>query len=98
MQAGVTESNAVRYSATMTIDRAAPEELHIQLAEIIRAQIQGGELPPRTKLMTQLDMVQHYGVSRGTVARATDLLADEGLVRWVKGRGLFTSEHDVIAT
>jgi DNA-binding GntR family transcriptional regulator len=80
----------------MTIDRGAPEELHAQLAEILRAQIESGELPPRTKLEPQLDMAARYGVSRGTVARATDLLAEEGLVRWVKGRGLFTGEPDVI--
>ncbi len=42
-------------------------------------------------------MVQRYGVSRGTMARATDLLTDQGLVRWVKGRGLWTAEPEVIA-
>jgi DNA-binding GntR family transcriptional regulator len=82
----------------MTIDRGAPEEFHAQLADIIRAQIEAGELPPRTKLMPQLEMASHYGVSRGTVAHATDLLADEGLVRWVKGKGLFTAEPDVVAS
>src|SRR5260221_9853241 len=82
----------------MTVDREAPEELPEQLAEILRAQIESGELPPRTKLMPQLDMVQHYGVSRGTVAKATDLLADEGLVRWVKGRCLWTADPAVIET
>jgi DNA-binding GntR family transcriptional regulator len=81
----------------MSIDRGAPEELHLQLAEILRAQIESGELPPRSKLPPQLDMVQQYGISRGTVARATGLLADEGLVRWVKGRGLYTAEPDAIA-
>lgn len=80
----------------MTIDREAPEELHVQLAEILMGQIESGELPPRKKITPQLDLATKYSVSRGTVARATDLLAEAGLVRWVKGRGLFTAEPDAI--
>jgi len=80
----------------MTIDRNAPEELHLQLASLLMDQIKSGELPPRTKLMPQLDMARHYGVSRGTVARATDLLTEEGLIRWVKGRGLWAAEPDCV--
>jgi hypothetical protein len=56
----------VRYSAT--IDRGAPEELHVQLAEIIRGQIQSGELPPRSKLHPQLDIAHCFGVSTGNLA------------------------------
>ena len=80
----------------MTVDHDAPEALPEQLAEILRAQIESGELPPRTRLEPQLSMVEHYGVSRGTVAAATKMLADEGLVHWVRGRGLWTSDPDVI--
>lgn len=82
----------------MSIDRGAPEELSLQLAEILRGQIESGDLPPRRKLMPQLEMTEHYGLSRGTVARATTMLSDEGLVRWVKGRGLYVAEPDVIAS
>jgi len=89
-------SYAVQYSAFVTIDRGAPEELHVQVADLLKRQIDSGELPPRTKLEPQLDMAQHYGVSRGTVARATGKLIEAGLLRFVKGKGLYTADPDVI--
>ncbi len=49
--------NAEQYSAAVTVDHGAPEALPEQLAEILRAQIESGELPPRTKLMPQFEMV-----------------------------------------
>jgi DNA-binding GntR family transcriptional regulator len=42
-------------------------------------------------------MADELGVSRSTVTAAMKVLTDEGLVRWVKGKGLFTTEPDVIA-
>ena len=42
-------------------------------------------------------MVERYGVSRGTVARATEVLTQAGLVRFVKGKGLYISNPEVIA-
>lgn len=80
----------------MSVDPSAPEELYVQLADILTGQIASGELPPRTKLQPQLDMAQRYGVSRGTVARATDVLTEAGLLRFVRGKGLYTANPDVI--
>ena len=80
----------------MSLDPSAPEELYMQLADLLMGQIDSGELPPRTKLEPQLDMAQRYGVSRGTVARATDVLTRAGLLRFVKGKGLYTADPDVI--
>jgi DNA-binding GntR family transcriptional regulator len=80
----------------MSVDPSAPEELYVQLADVLTGQIASGELPPRTKLQPQLDMAQRYGVSRGTVARATDVLTEAGLLRFVRGKGLYTANPDVI--
>jgi GntR family transcriptional regulator len=77
-------------------DPSAPEPMFEQLADHLRGLIEAGNLGPRTKLEPQLEMADHYGVSRGTVARATEILTDEGLIRWVKGKGLYTAEADVI--
>jgi GntR family transcriptional regulator len=81
----------------VTVDPDSPDLLFEQLAEIIRQQILDGTLPPRRKAPTQEELSETYGVSRGTVLRATNVLTDEGLLRWVKGRGLFTADDDVVA-
>jgi GntR family transcriptional regulator len=80
----------------MELDRGSPDVLFEQLAELIRTQIESGELPPRRKLMTQDEMAEHYQVSRGTVLRATKILTDEGLLRFVPGKGLFSADPEVI--
>jgi len=43
----------------MTLDHGSPDLLFEQLAELIRSQIAGGELPPRRKLLTQEELADH---------------------------------------
>jgi DNA-binding GntR family transcriptional regulator len=80
-----------------SVDRDDPELLSEQVAEIIRRQIESGELGPRRKLPTQQAMVDLYDVSRGTVLRACEILTGEGLIRFVAGRGLYTVDAPAIA-
>jgi GntR family transcriptional regulator len=80
----------------MSLDPDSPDPLFEQLADLLREQIASGELPPRRKLMTQDQMADHYQVSRGTVLRATNLLTQDGLVRWSKGKGLYVADADVV--
>jgi GntR family transcriptional regulator len=80
----------------MTVDPDSPDLLFEQVAEILRGQIASGELPPRRKLPTQEDLADQLKVSRGTVLRATRVFTDEGLIRFVPGRGLFTVDPDVM--
>ncbi|MGH3158852.1 MAG: GntR family transcriptional regulator [Streptosporangiaceae bacterium] len=73
----------------MTIDHEGRVPVYRQLAEIIRGQIDRGEIeedrpiPARDRLMTE------YGVARGTVDRALNVLKNEGYVEAVIGRGMF---------
>lgn len=80
----------------MTVDPDSPELLFEQLAEVLRQQITDGTIPPRKKIPTQEELSERYEVSRGTVLRATRMLTDEGLLRWVPGRGLFSADPDVV--
>jgi DNA-binding GntR family transcriptional regulator len=60
-----------------------------QLASILRAQIQSGELPPGRIMASEATLMQEHGLARGTVRKAIDALVQEGLVNRVQGRGTF---------
>ncbi len=71
----------------MQIDHEAAEFPFQQLAAILRERIQAGEYPPGRKIPSIIDLVEESGLSTMTVRRAVQVLADEGLVRTVPGRG-----------
>ncbi len=57
----------------------------------IERSILDGELPPGTKL-TEAMLVQRLGVSRGPIREAFRILAEAGLVRQEKNRGVFVRD------
>ena len=72
------------------ISEDSPEHPYVQLAGILRTQIEQGKtgrLPPVTALAEQ------YDVSPATVKRALGLLRGEGLVYSVQGRGTFVADR-----
>ena len=71
------------------IDHYSPTPLYIQVADMLRAQIASGELPPGRPLPSQRTLIQEYGLARGTVARAMAILVEEGLVVIVPGKGAY---------
>jgi len=77
----------VTYSDHVTIDHDAEEPLYLQLAAILRAAIEAGELERRVPSVKTL--TQQYGVAQGTAERALAVLRGEGLVRSRLGRGHF---------
>jgi GntR family transcriptional regulator len=60
-----------------------------QLASILREQIESGELAADQPVPSEATLVQRYGVARGTVRRAIEVLRDEDLVVTVQGRGTY---------
>lgn len=66
-----------------------------QLVDRIRAHIKSGVMADGLQLPTVREMSQHLGVALGTVKRAYDELAKEGLVQQVQGRGTFVSYRRV---
>ena len=68
-----------------------PTPLYVQLANVLRAMIESGELQPRVPLPSESYLQQEQGVSRGTVRMAVAILRDEGLVVTIGGRGTFVS-------
>ena len=54
----------------MSIDHEGDVPVYIQLADILRAQIQSGELPPRRPVPSKRTLQQEYGVAGGTIDKA----------------------------
>jgi DNA-binding GntR family transcriptional regulator len=75
----------------MAIDRAWDEPIYRQVASLLRARIEAGEIEPRRPIPSVRQLCETYGVARVTASKAVRLLADEGLVHSVPGRGWFVT-------
>lgn len=62
------------------------------LASQLEAQIVGGQLPPGTKLPSERQLAERYGVSRPTVREVLGTLAERNLVEISPGRGSFVRD------
>jgi GntR family transcriptional regulator len=76
----------------VTIDHLSGTPVYLQLAAILRAAIQRGEIEPDRPLPSYLTLMQEHGVARGTAAKAVQVLVGEGLVRIVPGRGAYVTK------
>jgi DNA-binding GntR family transcriptional regulator len=65
-----------------------------QVARDIERDIGAGRLAPDTRLPSEAELAQQYGVARMTVRRAVAQLRDKGLVITVHGRGSFVAPRD----
>jgi GntR family transcriptional regulator len=73
----------------LAVDRWDPAPLYVQLADVIRGQIERGELVPRQPLPSESYLVGEHGVGRGTVRRAMDVLRSEGIIVTIPQRGSY---------
>ena len=74
------------------VDRRAPESLHAQISDAMRATIASGEWPHHYRLKAEPELAKELGVSRGTLRRGLATLIEEGLLKQVPGRGTFVTE------
>src|SRR6266568_4045511 len=65
---------------TQRLDPRSDRPLALQLADLLRAEIQEGHRRPGSQLPTESEFQHAYGVSRTTVRAALATLASEGLV------------------
>jgi GntR family transcriptional regulator len=72
-----------------TVDPLSAVPVYKQVAAILRDRIASGELQSDRPVPSEAHLVQEYGVARGTVRRAIEVLRDEGLVVTVQGRGTY---------
>ena len=72
-----------------------PPSLYFQLHQHLVERIRAGEFGPSVPLPTEMELCEQYGVSRITVRRALDALADERLISRRRGVRTFVVEPPV---
>ncbi len=77
------------------LDRTGPVPIFQQLKMYMREQIRAGAWGPNYKLKAEADLAAEWGLSRGTVRKAFEELADEGLLVRTHGRGTFVATQVV---
>jgi GntR family transcriptional regulator len=78
------------------LDPGAPVALYVQLAGVLLARIERGDIAGR--LPSVLELAAAYGVARGTANKALRLLADSGHATLVRGRGYWVAASDPMST
>ncbi len=71
------------------IDPGSEIAPYLQLATILRGQIQAGTLKPGTRLPSIIVLADSYGIARTTAHKALRVLVDEGLAVVSRGRGMY---------
>ncbi len=78
---------------TQRLDPRSDRPLSLQLADVLRAEIQEGQRRPGSQLPTESEFQTEYGVSRTTIRSALATLAAEGLVVTRKGYGSYVRDR-----
>jgi len=73
----------------MDYDPLAPIPRYRQIAAILRARIESGELQPERPIPSEAQIEQEFGVARATARHAVAVLRDEGLGVTVPGMGTY---------
>ena len=76
----------------MALNKHSPIPLYYQLAELIREQIQQGELRPGAQLPAERLLSEQHGISRMTTRQAITYLVRDGTLVARHGLGTFVAE------
>ena len=74
------------------VDSEPGQSRYAALAAAMRARIVAGEWPPGSAIPAEQALAAEHGVALGTMRRALDLLAEQGLVERIHGRGTFVRQ------
>ncbi len=79
------------------IDKNSPVPTYRQIIKQITSLIHDNQLKPGDKLPTERELAAQLNIARGTVKKAYELMATDGLIETTQGRGTFiSSRQDVI--
>ncbi len=74
----------------LTLVTAEPgQSRYAALATALRARVVKGEWPPGSALPAEQTLATEHGVALGTLRRALELMADQGIIERLHGRGTF---------
>ncbi len=76
----------------LKIDKGSPMPIYFQIVEDLKSKIAKGELKPRTRLPSEMELAKAVGVSPMTVRQAYTHMVNEGLLYRRHGKGTFVSE------
>jgi GntR family transcriptional regulator len=76
------------------INHRAPRLLWQQVYDDLLSEIRSGELAVDERLPSEFEMAEQYGVSRDVIRRAKEVLAGEGWLIVLHGRGTFVAHPD----
>ena len=82
----------------MPLEAVEARRLYRQVADQLRALIDGGEYPVGSRLPTERDLAEQLKVSRPTVREALIALEVEGRVRIRVGSGIYVTEPAALAS
>jgi len=74
-----------------SLQPSSPIPLYYQIANMLRGRIVSGVYAPGSRLGTEMQMAESFGVSRITIRQALTALADQGLVERQRARGTFVA-------
>lgn len=77
----------------MSIDLDGPEPLYEQIAAVLTARIADGTYLPRRRIPSEAALCEEFGVARPTVRSAVALLVERGLVKTVRGKGVYVIDQ-----
>lgn len=72
--------------------------LYSQIVDDIRNKIYSQELSENQKIPSESELMDKYGVSRGTVKKALKILVDEGVLKQIQGKGTYVSNSKISYT
>lgn len=72
-----------------------PGSLTDRVTEALSQLIRGGEFPPKSRLPTETEMGNRFGVSRTVIREAVSRLKSEGLVESRQGVGVFVRDRSL---
>ncbi|MES2192051.1 MAG: GntR family transcriptional regulator [Pseudomonadota bacterium] len=76
--------------ASLTVVAAEPgQSRYAALAAALKARVVAGEWPPGSALPAEQTLAAEHGVALGTLRRALELMAEQGLIERIHGRGTF---------
>jgi GntR family transcriptional regulator len=70
-----------------------PRPPYVQVADVLRREIERGEYRPGQKLPSVRDLSERFGIAPMTVGNVLRVLREEGLVFTTPGRGTFVGDH-----